>query len=63
MKKPQITMPTSSRHELLISMAIRRAQTPSRRAMLETIGRQIETYGTMTSAQLGLAHATLTSTR
>lgn len=58
-----VTPASSTKHELLISMAIRRAQTPGRKAMLETIGRQLETYGTMTSAQLGLAHATLTSTR
>ncbi len=58
-----VTQPSSQRHSLLISMAIRRAQTPSRKTMLETIARQLPTYGTLTRAQLQLAHTTLTSTR
>ncbi|WP_316174726.1 MULTISPECIES: hypothetical protein [unclassified Bradyrhizobium] len=58
-----ITLTTSAKHAMLLDMAKRRAPRQSRLRMLDTIGRQLDEYGTMTSAQLQLCHTTLTSSR
>ncbi|MGJ4888990.1 hypothetical protein ACQR1Y_12390 [Bradyrhizobium sp. HKCCYLRH3099] len=63
MPKPMITLPTSQKHALLLDMAIRRSPTQSRTDMLLRFGDQLAQYGNLTSGQLGLCHATLTSSR
>jgi hypothetical protein len=52
MEKAMITMPTSARHQLLLDTAMRRATTPTRAAMLERMGRSLDTYGSLTHAMI-----------
>ena len=62
MARLRLILETSCQHLVLLDMAKRRAPTPSRLAMFDNIGRQINEYGSMTSAQIGLCQATITST-
>ena len=48
-----ITMPTSAKHALLLDTEMRRvAPGTSRAAMLERMGRSLDTYGSLTHAMI-----------
>ncbi|WP_316205263.1 hypothetical protein [Bradyrhizobium sp. SZCCHNS3004] len=58
-----ITMPTSQKHALLLDMALRRAPTPSRKAMLERFAQQLSLYGNLTPAMISTCQLTISSSR